>query len=110
MLFRSLSYHLISQPCWKIPIFLYFIHQNSQEFSHLNGLLESELKLNLIDKKWLSKRWGNSGPLLHCDVVYALWSEVFQMFGVQWVMPLTVIYLYLVGGIDLENVCQTFEI
>lgn len=28
--------------------------------------------------------------LFHCDVTYDLWYEVFNMFGVQWVMPLTV--------------------
>ena len=29
-------------------------------------------------------------PLLCCDVAQALWSEVFQMFGIQWVMPSSV--------------------
>ena len=28
--------------------------------------------------------------LLHCNVAYALWSKVFKMFEVQWVMPLNV--------------------
>ena len=31
---------------------------------------------------------GNCESL--CDVIYALWCEVFSMFGVQWVMPMTV--------------------
>jgi len=26
--------------------------------------------------------------LLHCEVTYALWSEVFNMFGVQRLLPL----------------------
>ena len=28
--------------------------------------------------------------LLHCNFAHALWSEVFLMFGIQWVMPRTV--------------------
>ena len=28
--------------------------------------------------------------LLHCDVSKVLWSEVFKMFEIQWVMPSTV--------------------
>ena len=28
--------------------------------------------------------------LLHCKFAYALWSEVFLIFGIQWVMPKTV--------------------
>jgi len=31
--------------------------------------------------------------LLHCDVVYALRNEIFRMFGVQWVMPPSVLSL-----------------
>ena len=31
--------------------------------------------------------------LLHCKVAYALWSEVFPMFEIQWVMIKT-IYVY----------------
>ena len=31
--------------------------------------------------------------LLHCKFAYALWSEVFLMFGVQWVMPSTIVSL-----------------
>lgn len=26
--------------------------------------------------------------LLHCDIAYVLWSEVFKLFGAQWMMPL----------------------
>ena len=29
--------------------------------------------------------------LLHCKFAHALWSEVFLMFGVQWVMQYTVL-------------------
>ena len=25
--------------------------------------------------------------LIHCNVAYALWGDVFQMFGIQWVLP-----------------------
>ena len=31
--------------------------------------------------------------LLHCKFAHALWSEVFLMFGVQWVMPSTIVSL-----------------
>ena len=31
--------------------------------------------------------------LLHCKFVNTLWSEVFYLFGVQWVMPKTVVSL-----------------
>ena len=31
--------------------------------------------------------------LLHCKFAHALWSEVFLMFGAQWVMPNTVVSL-----------------
>ena len=31
--------------------------------------------------------------LLHCKFSYALWSEVLIMFGVQWVMPDTIVSL-----------------
>ena len=29
--------------------------------------------------------------LLHCKFAHALWSEVLLMFGVQWVMPYTIL-------------------
>lgn len=35
--------------------------------------------------------------LLHCDIIYALWSGVFSMFGVRWVMPMTILS-FLFGG------------
>ena len=25
--------------------------------------------------------------LIHCDVAFALWGDVFQMFGIHWVLP-----------------------
>ena len=31
--------------------------------------------------------------LLHCKFAHALWSEVFLMFGIQWVTPRTVVSL-----------------
>ena len=34
--------------------------------------------------------------LLHCKFAHALWSEVFFMFGLQWVMPRTVVSLLFV--------------
>jgi hypothetical protein len=35
--------------------------------------------------------------LLHCDVGFALWSSLFSCFGMSWVMPRRVIYLF-AGG------------
>jgi hypothetical protein len=31
--------------------------------------------------------------LLHCEIATALWGFVFQMFGIQWVLPVKVIEL-----------------
>ena len=39
--------------------------------------------------------------LHHCDIIYALWSEVFSMFGVWWVMPMTISSFLFGGGIGL---------
>ena len=41
--------------------------------------------------------------LLHCKFARALWSEVFLMFGVQWVMPYTVASLLFAWRNWLEN-------
>jgi hypothetical protein len=32
--------------------------------------------------------------LLHCDVASAIWSVLFNRFGMSWVMPISVIDLY----------------
>jgi hypothetical protein len=32
--------------------------------------------------------------LLHCDVAYALWTNIFNCFGMSWVMPIRVIDLF----------------
>jgi hypothetical protein len=32
--------------------------------------------------------------LLHCDVAYALWTNIFNRFGMSWVMPRRVIDLF----------------
>ena len=39
--------------------------------------------------------------LHHCDIIYALWSEVFSRFGVWWVMPMTISSFLFGGGIGL---------
>ena len=31
--------------------------------------------------------------LLHCPIAYELWSMVFSLFGIHWVMPYKVIEL-----------------
>ena len=41
--------------------------------------------------------------LLHCKFAHALWSEVFLMFGVQWVMPYMVVSLLFVWRNWLGN-------
>ena len=41
--------------------------------------------------------------LLHCKFAHALWSEVFLMFGVQWVMPSTIVSLLFTGRTWLGN-------
>jgi hypothetical protein len=33
--------------------------------------------------------------LIHCEVVRELWSFIFNMFGVKWVMPRRVIDLFI---------------
>ncbi len=55
-------------------------------------------KLGLIIQDWrcMCKRSGKSvdNLFLHCFVAMDLWSLVFGMFGVQWVMPQTVVDLF----------------
>ena len=48
--------------------------------------------------------------LLHCKFAYALWIEVLIMFGVQWMMPDTIVSLLLLGGIGWELTFQRFGI
>ena len=47
--------------------------------------------------------------LLHCKFVHTLWSEVFYLFGVQGVMPKTVVSLLLHGGIGWAFILPMFE-
>jgi hypothetical protein len=50
-----------------------------------------------VDRCCLSKRDGESVDhlLLHCDVAYALWTNIFfNHFGMSWVMPRRVIDLF----------------
>ena len=39
--------------------------------------------------------------LPHCKFINALWSEVFFMFGIQWVMPRTIVSLLCAWENDL---------
>ena len=49
--------------------------------------------------------------LLHCKYAYVLWSEIFLMFGIQWVMSKIVTSpLFLDGGIGWGNILQIFGI
>jgi hypothetical protein len=36
--------------------------------------------------------------LLHCNVAYAIWSVIFDRFGMSWIMFRCVIDLYIIGG------------
>ena len=38
-------------------------------------------------------QWGEFGPLLHSPIARKLWSMVFGLIGVSWVMPKCVVEL-----------------
>ena len=42
-----------------------------------------------LDRCYMRKRCGESvdHPLLHCPIAWELWSLVFCLFGIHWVMP-----------------------
>jgi hypothetical protein len=50
----------------------------------------------IVDRCCLCKRDGESMNhlLLHYDVAYALWTNIFNRFGMSWVMPRRVIDLF----------------
>jgi len=43
----------------------------------------------IVDKCCFCKRDGEyvDHLLLHCDMTYALWTNIFNCFGMSWVMP-----------------------
>ena len=54
---------------------------------------------NMVKKGWPLVNWcclchckGETVDhlLIHCELSHVLWSEVFLVFGIQWVMPKTV--------------------
>jgi hypothetical protein len=49
----------------------------------------------IVDRSCLCKRDGESVDhvLLHCDVAFALWNNIFSRFGISWVMPRSVLDL-----------------
>ena len=49
-----------------------------------------------LDRCYMRKRCGESvdHPLLHCPIAWELWSLVFCLFGIHWVMPHTVLELF----------------
>jgi hypothetical protein len=53
----------------------------------------------LLDWCCMCKRSGESVEhlLLHCSLARELWSMVFGLFGVQWVMPRRVWIFWLAG-------------
>jgi hypothetical protein len=46
--------------------------------------------------------------LLHCPVARELWSFVFRLFGVDWVIWDVFWTMWLVGGIGLANILRQF--
>jgi hypothetical protein len=50
----------------------------------------------IVDKCCFCKRDGEyvDHLLLHCDMTYALWTNIFNCFGMSWVMPRRVIDLF----------------
>jgi hypothetical protein len=50
----------------------------------------------VVDRYYLCKRDGEYVDclLLHCELACALWSAFFSCFGLSWVMPKRVAYLY----------------
>jgi len=49
----------------------------------------------VIDICWMCKRNVEFvDHLLYCDVASAIWSVLFNRFGISWVMPRRVIDLY----------------
>ena len=59
--------------------------------------IDNLVKKNLPRVNWCCLCWCDEETvdhlLLHCKFAHALWSEVFLMFGVQWVMPSTIVSL-----------------
>ena len=41
---------------------------------------------------------------LHCPVVLELWDMVFGLFGVYWVMPMSVVGYLLAGKVNLVTI------
>ena len=50
----------------------------------------------MLDWCYMCKRCGESVDhlLLHCSIAWELWSLVFCLFGIQWVMPHIVLDLF----------------
>ena len=54
----------------------------------------------------MCKRCGKSVDhlLLHCPIAYELWSMVFCLFGMHWVMPYKVVSYWLLGRASLVDI------
>ena len=52
-------------------------------------------KVLILDWCYMYKSNGESVDhlLLHCPIVYKLWSMVFTLFGIYWAMPKTLVEL-----------------
>jgi hypothetical protein len=65
----------------------------------------------MVDRCCICKRNGESVDhlLLHCDVVYALWSVLFTHFGMSWVMLRRVIDLVACWWTSGRSECCNLE-
>ena len=54
----------------------------------------------------MSKRCGESVDhlLFHCPIAFELWSLVFCLFGLHWVMPLKVLGCLSLGKVNLDDI------
>jgi hypothetical protein len=60
-------------------------------------LILDNLRKHLIVVDWCfmcKKNGGSVDHLLHCEITCALWSSIFGLFGLKWVMPRWVVGLF----------------
>ena len=75
-----------------------------------NGSNLWQRHISVLEWCFMCKRYGKSVDhlLLHCPIAYKLWSMVFCLFGIHWVMPYKVskllafnILIFLPLGLDI---------
>ena len=57
-------------------------------------------------------QWGNCGPslLLLCPIAHSLWVHMLQIFGIHWIMPVSIASYYFVGGNGLGSIIHISRI